>query len=272
MTKSRAAVACLGLALLTTLAGCALGKKTKDYYTLPPDEAYKQGRALLEEGKSVQALDVFQSIDLRFADDRPALEPLVRLAIADSTFYKDAILDLIDARSLYLDFVTLFGDHELAPYAQFQAGVCSLAQANHPAKDQSQTLSAFQDLKEVERRYPNSRYALAARDMIRKAEGNLAEHEFIVGRFYLKRKKYFAAGERFRHLLKKYPDFQDNEKVYFYLGQTLLASDNGVEAKIYLEKLLADYPEGRYAEQAKKALELAVAAPAPVPAATDSTR
>ena len=60
---------------------------------------------------------------------------------------KGLALAYIDARQLYLDFVTLYGDHERAPYAQFQAGVCALAQANQPSKDQSQTYAAFADLR-----------------------------------------------------------------------------------------------------------------------------
>ncbi len=265
MSRLRIVRTVLAVALLALASGCGGGKRAKDFYTLPPDEAFKQGQALLEAGKSAQALEVFQSIDLRFADDRTALEPLVRLAIADATFYKEAILDLIDARSLYLDFVTLYGDHDLAPYAQFQAGVCSLAQANHPAKDQSQTRSAFQDLNEVEVRYPNSRFAVAARDMIRQAEGNLAEHEFLVGRFYYKRDKFLAATQRFRNVLKQYPDFEDKEKIYYYLGRALQGSGNDAEARIYLDKLLSDYPEGRFVDQATKSLRK-MNAPAPADA------
>ena len=49
----------------------------------------------------------------------------MRIGVADATFYQGHDLALIDARNLYLDFVTLNADHELAPYAQFQAGICS---------------------------------------------------------------------------------------------------------------------------------------------------
>ena len=168
------AAMCL-LALLG--AGCAKRKAPQDQTQLTPDDQYRKARELLERRKADQAVEVLQSIDFRYSgQDRARLEPLVRLGVADATFYKGSTLDLIDARSLYLEFVTLFGDHPLAPYAQFQSGVCSLEQASHPSKDQSQTLSAFTDLREVGRRYPRSRYAIAARDMIRRAESSLAEH------------------------------------------------------------------------------------------------
>jgi len=237
---------------------CASKKPVEEARDLSPESVYREGRALLERRKTDQAIEKMQSIDFRYAaDERARLEPLVRLGIADATFYRGSTIDLIDARSLYLEFVTLFGDHPLAPYAQFQAGVCSLKQTSHPSKDQSQTLAAFQDLREVERRYPGSRYALAAGDMIRRAEASLAEHDYIVGRFYLKRKHYEAAADRFRGLLKAYPDFREAEKVYYFLGRALLSNENDVEARVYLDKLVSDYPDSPYTPKARKALATA---------------
>jgi len=217
---------------------------------LGAEDLYKQGLDQIEQRKLEAAIDSLEAIDLRYsAEDQPRLEPLIRLAMADATFYKGSILDLIDARSLYLDFVTFKGDHPKAPYAQFQAGVCSLKQVNHPSRDQSQTSAAFRDLRQVIRRYPNSRYADAARDMIRQAEGSLAEHEFLVGRFYLKRKRYVAATGRFKGLLERFPEYGDKEKVYYYLARSLLLGDNEVEGRIYADKLLTDYPDTQYEKE-----------------------
>jgi outer membrane protein assembly factor BamD len=241
----------VGLAALLT--GCA-GKAERTPLTRPED-MYSLGLAQLEQRKLDAALRTLESIDYRLVGDDRSLEPLARLAIADATFYRGTDLDLIDARSLYVDFVTLYGDHPRAPYAQFQAGVCSLRQASHPSKDQSQTIAAFSDLRQVVRRYPESRYALAAEDMMRQAKQLLAEHEFIVGRFYLKRRRYQAASERFRGLLRQYPDYNEIERVYYNLGRSLLAEDNDVEGRLYLDKLVSDYPDSRYVRRARRLLD-----------------
>jgi len=251
----RGTVALLGVLVLALTAGCSRGKKVEESFEFTPDEMYIRALELLEKGKTTQAVEVFESFDFRYAGaDRAVLEPLVRIGIADATFYKGSTLDLIEARSLYLDFVTLYGDHPMAPYAQFQAGVCSLEQSSHPAKDQSQTRAAFGDLRQVERRYPASRFASAADDMIQKAEDGLAEHDYLVGHFYMKRKKFVAASERFRNLLRKYPNYAETEKIYYWLGRALLRLDNDVEGRLYLDKLVTDYPNSRYSEQARRAL------------------
>jgi outer membrane assembly lipoprotein YfiO len=182
------------------------------------------------------------------------IEPLARLAVADATFYQDTTLGWIDARSLYLDFVTLYGAHPLAPYAQLQAGSCSLKQVNDPSRDQTLTLQAIADLSEVERRWPESNYVRGAQDFVRIARTNLAEHEFLVGRFYLKRKQFVAAVERFRKVLEEYPGYASKDKVYFYLGRALILGNNEVEGRIYMDKVASEYPDGPYGEKAREAL------------------
>jgi len=240
------------LALGVASTGCASKKRFSGLGGLTPGEAYEEGRRLLELRKTAEALEAFQTIDFRFAGaERQALEPLVKLGIADATFYQDTVLAYIDARQLYLDFVTLYGDHPRAPYAQFQAGVCALAQANQPTKDQSQTHAAFADLYEVGQRYPGSPYADAASDMIRRAEGRLAQHEYLVGMFYFKRKHFFAAADRFRGILEHHPRYDEMPKVYLRLGEALLRLDDDVEARVYLGKLINDYPESTYVKRAE---------------------
>lgn len=220
-----------------------------------PEEAYRRGLELIQQRDLNKAVKMLSTIDYYEAENRQQLEPLVRMATADATFYQGTDIALIDARALYQDFVTLYGDHPLAPYAQFQSGMCILKRVSHPSKDQSQTFEAIDDLQEVGRRWPGSVFARAADSMVIVAETNLARHEIGVGRFYLKRKKYTAAVERFRKVLDEFPEFADLETVYFYLGRSLLSSNNEAEGRIYLDKLLTDYPQGRYAEEARAILD-----------------
>jgi len=248
----------LALAVLLFAAPAAQAKNKKQPAAkfLSADEIYRQALRELEQDDLRQAQSLLEQVTYT-TEDRSALEPLVRLAIADSTFYQRYGVALIDARSLYQDFVALYGDHALAPYAQFQAGVCSLKQVVHPSRDQAQTHQAIADLRLVVERWSASRFAVAARLMIRQAERNLAEHEFTVGRFYLNRKAPAAAIERFRGILDRYPHFDELDKVYFYLSQAQLGAGNDVEARIYLDKLVKDFPNGAFVDEAQKQLERA---------------
>ncbi len=245
----------LALALLSILVAVGCGgrrhRSKTEAEVLPVEALYDKALEELGQGHLRRARAHLDRIQFT-VDNRPVLEPLVRLAIADATFHAGDDLSLIDARGKYLDFVTFYGDHPKAPYAQLQAGVCSLKQARHPARDQSQTRVAIGDLREVERRWPVSPYVRATRDMLERAEGSLAEHEFIVGRFYFQKNAYPSAIGRFRQILDAYPRYPGKEKLYYYLGQALLHTNNAPEARVYLDKLVMDYPNGRYAEEARK--------------------
>ena len=254
MSRGRAALCLCGLIFAAIVTqGCGR-KKGAQVTLLSPEQRFRSALELLQKRKLNSAIAELGKVDLSTADDRQAMEPRLRLALADATYYQGTDIAFIDARSLYLDFVTLYADHPSAPYAQFQAGMCSLAQVNHPSKDQSQTLQAIGTLSVVERRFPASPFAGAARLMRKKAESNLAEHEFLIGRFYFKKKAYLAAIERFRRVLDLYPAYFEKEKLYFYLGQALARGNNPAEGRIYLDKLVTDYPEGKYTKQAGKVL------------------
>jgi outer membrane protein assembly factor BamD len=263
--KVRAVALLASLAVVAGAApGCAGRRKAKQETELLTAEAlYRKGLTSLEERKLREARAYLERIQFT-AGNRPELEPLVRLALADATFYAGDQLSLIEARSKYLDFVTLYGDHPQAPYAQFQAGVASLKQVNHPSRDQSQTQVAISDLKEVGRRWPDSSFAAASEQMIGLAHDHLAEHEHLVGRFYFKRRDYQAATERLRNLLTSYPRYSHRDEVYLLLGQSLVRANSADEGRVYLDKLVTDFPASEAAKEARKLLaELSGGKPEP---------
>jgi len=77
----------------------------------------------------------------------------------------------------------------------------------------------------------------------------------LVARYYMKRKNFRAAEERFRNILRDFPEYPDKESVYFLLGRSLLKVENTAEGRIYLDKLITDYPNSRYLHHAERELE-----------------
>ena len=88
----------------------------------------------------------------------------------------------------------------------------------------------------------------------RLARSRLAESEYLVGKFYLKKKAYLAAIERFRIVIDRFSDYTELEKVLFYLGQAHLRSGNELEGRVYMDRLINDFPRSNYVGQARKAL------------------
>ena len=250
----RAIAAVLIPALVLCGAGCAVKKKSAAAAEVVTAEAILvQVDAAMARRQMRKAKILLQKIQFT-QTERPTYEPLVRLALADATYYLGDDLSLIEARSKYLDFVTLYADHPKAPYAQFQAGMCSVKQIYGASRDQGQTRVAIEDFREVDKRWPTSPYARAARQFVGKGQDGLAEHEFIVGNFYWKKKAYQAATERFTGLLDTYPSYGQKDKVFYWLGRTLIAAKSPDEGRVWLDQVLNQYPRSKYAKLATQLL------------------
>jgi outer membrane protein assembly factor BamD len=254
--RGPAIVAALSLALVLCGTGCA-AKKAKAVNptgeVLTAEAVLAQVETAMAHHQLRKAKNLLQKVQFTQAE-RPTYEPLVRLALADSTYYLGDDLSLIEARSKYLDFVTLYADHPKAPYAQFQAGMCSVKQIYSASRDQAQTQIAIDDFREIEKRWSSSAFARAARQFIGKGQDGLAEHEFIIGNFYWKKKSYQAASARFSGLLERFPSYRQKDKVYYWLGRTLMDSRSPSEGRVWLDQVLNDYPRGKYAKMAKALL------------------
>jgi len=254
--RGRTIAAVLSLTLCVCGPGCAAKKRQAQQQTaevLTAQAVLAEVDAKMAHHQLRKAKLLLQKIQFTQAE-RPIYEPLVRLALADSTYYLGDDLSLIEARSKYLDFVTLYADHPKAPYAQFQAGMCSVKQIYSASRDQAQTQVAIDDFKEIDKRWPASAFARAGRQFVGKGQDGLAEHEFLIGSYYWKKKSYQAATDRFTALLEKYPAYRQKDKVYYWLGRTLMGARSPAEARVWLDQVLNEYPRGKYAKMAKALL------------------
>jgi outer membrane protein assembly factor BamD len=243
----------IGLAAVLGAGGCGPKKVEVSVEDASAEATYRKGVELLSRHDLREAMEVLRRIDFT-TEAREQYEPLTRLALADATFYQGTEIGFIDARSLYLDFVTMYGNHALAPYAQLQAGLCSLEQVNHPSRDQTQTHQAIEDLRLVESRWPSSAYVAAARALMRQAETNLAESELIVGRYYYDRKFDVAAVQRLRTVLDRFPAYAGMDEVLFYLGRAHLRLGNDADGRRYLSQVVQQFDGGEYAKKARALL------------------
>ena len=94
---------------------------------------------------------------------------------------------------------------------------------NGPKNDQTNTRKALAELETLRSRYPDSKYAREAGNRIRIARDNLAANEMEVGRYYLKRRNYTAAVNRFKVVARDYQDTKHIEEALMRLTETYMA-------------------------------------------------
>jgi outer membrane protein assembly factor BamD len=106
------------------------------------------------------------------------------------------------AAQRYLDFYP--GDEDAA-YAQYLMALSYYDEIDEVGRDQGLTFQALQSLRVVIEQYPDSEYAKSAMMKFDLAFDHLAGKEMEIGRYYLKRKNYPAAINRFKVVVQ---DFQ----------------------------------------------------------------
>ena len=246
-------VACAALAFLP--AGCASGgKHKKTEPALPPAQVYQTAMEKMAKKRYYTARGLLQGLLPRVPPDDRDLLPKIQIAIADSFFKERGQLNYGEALNSYRTFLTYYPNHPEAERAQYMVGMSLFQQALSPDRDQALTNQAIGEFKKVETIYPTSTFIPEANRKIVECHDRLAEHEWLVGHFYQKRKRYNAAIDRYRSILDKYPQYTKADLVLFDLGSCLLKVGNRPEAEEFFGKLFQDKPAGKPTARARKLL------------------
>jgi outer membrane protein assembly factor BamD len=220
---------------------CKGSGKTDPILALSAEESLAQGKALLEQEKYYKARRYLTHAFEVAPNTTMGREAL--LLAADTFYLQGGESNYVQAEAKYRDYQNRFPTSELAAYVQFQLGNCLAQRTKKADRDQTPTEKALQAYDEVLRLYPTSDYAAQARDQIRIVRSQLAEHEFGVGRFYINYGIPVAAINRFTELLEKFPDYQERDKVLFFLGKAYVAAKLPLRALEKFGDLRQQFPE-----------------------------
>lgn len=234
----------LAVCLLAPLAACKSGNQTDPILRLSSQEALERGKELMADEKYFRAREYLvhaYEVDPNSVTGREAL-----ILTADS-FYRDGgRSNYVQAEARYRDFINRFPTSERTAYAQFQIANSLAQRMGQPDRDLSSTEEALAAYQELLQLYPTSEYAAQAREKIRLVKENLAEHEFLVGDFYLSYGLPPAAVSRFEYLLENYPAYSNKEETLYKLGVAYARSRRPEEARETFDQLEREYPDSEY--------------------------
>ena len=162
--------------------------------------------------------------------------------------------DFAGAIQEYRRFLELHPLHKSAAHSQYRIGLSYFKQIRSIDRDIEPVQKALSAFETVLRDYSMSEFVKDAGDKIKVCREKLAEREFYVGNFYLKKEDYLAAVERFRIILTEYPDSAVSEKAFYHLGIAYNSNGKIEMAVEVLQGLLTRYPDSRYKEDASELL------------------
>ena len=204
--------------LLTSLTGCAWwdslwGKEPRVRPT--PEGLYQRGFEYYKKGDYKKAIETFSRVRDEYPLNPVAL--MAELGIADSYFENE---QYVDAEVAYNSFVELHPTNPNVPYAMFQLGMCHYHQMQTIDRDQTETVKARKEFERLMARFPRSKFAIMAEKNLREVKQRLAEHEFYVGEFYYRTKKYEAALKRFEGIQRDYANLGLDYKTNRFIEET----------------------------------------------------
>jgi outer membrane protein assembly factor BamD len=204
----------------------------------PADRLYNEGLYELNAKKNpAQAAKKFEEVDRQHPYSEWARKSLIMSAYA---YYTAGEYDeCVGAAKRY---ITLHPGSSDAAYAQFLIGSSYYDEIPDVTRDQTRTQKALATLDEVIRKYPTSEYAESAKQKIQVARDQLAGKEMEVGRYYLKRRDYTGAINRFKVVITKYQTTREVEEALERLTEAYMALGITGEAQTAAAVLGHNFP------------------------------
>lgn len=249
----------IGVAMLAILAGCSSSQQPyqveldPELANLSKEQIFQKAEDLYEQRKWARARKFYAHVYEYYPNDPLGRRGLLR--VADTYFQQGDPVNLIEAQYKYRDFVNRYPASESADYAMLQIAMVAFRQMESPERDQTKTREAIQKIEEMIAAYPNSPIRPEAEQKLREAKDRLARSDHMVAEFYLRRGNPRAALGRLNHLVETYPAYERRPKVFYDLGQALEGLGRQAEARLYYERVVAEYPDSDWAAQAQTRLK-----------------
>ncbi len=239
--------------LLATLVGCASTKKpdkiTRELLTSPKEVLFEKGRAFLEKKKYEQGRKYLNFVFETYPNEKEGRQAL--LLVADSYFRQGGGTGYTEARFRYRDYLNRYPGAPQRDYARYQFAVCYDREHEKPDRDQTSTREALAQYRVLLQEFPDSTYVSVARERIRRLTDELADHEFGVGYFYIRKGAPAAALGRFTAIEQRFPEYANRDKLFYYEAEALRRLGRGEEASRYYSRVIEEFPASQYAKMAR---------------------
>ena len=208
----------LALGLAVAGLGCKKTKKTPESKGVSAGQLLTEGEALLKRGKWTEGRQKLRVLEENLPETSEY--PKAKLMLADSFFFQSSP-SYPEAAVEYQSFLNYFPRDERKDYALYHLALCHYASIESAERDQSTTRKAMDAFETLLRETPGSPYVPEVRAKLVQCWRRIAEHEVLVGIFYVNSYHFDGAENRLKGALESYPDYVDRERAYFYLGEAL---------------------------------------------------
>jgi len=207
-------------------------------------EAYQKGMDSLEVGDVLFAAQKFNEAEILFPQSEWAPKSALMAAYSYYTqdYYKDAIAELER-------FIRVYPYYKDLDYAYYLLAISHYEQIVDEKKDLQSIIDAKKNFSLLIKDYPNTEYALDAEFKLDLINDILASKEMYLGRYYLQKKKWIPAINRFRTIIDEYDTTIYTEEALHRLVEVYYIIGLKDEAEKYAKLLSYNYQSSKWYEQ-----------------------
>jgi len=204
-------------------------------------EAYREGLESLEKGDVLFAAKKFNEAEILFPQSQWAPKSALMAAYAyySQDYYGDGIAELNR-------FIKVYPRHENIDYAYYLLGVSHYEQIVDEKKDLQSIVNAKNYFDIILNRFPNTEYAMDVEFKIDLINDVLASKEIYLGRYYLEKKKWIPAINRFRTVIDDYGTTIYTEEALYRLVEVYYIIGMKNEAEKYAKLLGYNYQSSEW--------------------------
>ena len=228
------------------LSNCG-GKKEKEVDIKGLDleaemiNAYNSGVEALEQGDVLFAAKNFNTVENLYPQSIWASRSVLMAAYSyySQDYYGDAISEA-------KRFLRNYPANQNVAYAYFLLGICYYELIVDEKKDLSPLLNSKKYFNIVINEYPNTDFALDAKFKLDLIANVLASKEVYIGKYYISRKKWIPAINRFKNVINKYEKTEYVEEALHRLVEINYIIGLESEAKKYATLLGYNYQSSEW--------------------------
>ena len=206
-------------------------------------EAYLEGLSALEEGDVLFAARKFNEVEILYpqSDLAPKSSLMAAYSYYIQDYYEDCIMELDR-------FLKVYPKNKNLDYAYYMLGIAYYEQIVDEKKDTFSILKSKSYFQYLINNYPNTEYAFDAAFKIELINDILAAKELYVGRYYVDRKKWIPAINRFKNIVNDYDTTIYVEEALFRLVEIYYLLGLTEESKKYATLLGYNYQSSEWYE------------------------
>ncbi len=217
---------------------------------IPAEDLYNAGLARLKAKDYEGAAKKFGELEKQYPSSDWSRKGLLMTTFAQ---YEHPKYD--DAVQSAMRYIGLYPNSADTPYVYYLAGMSFYNQVPDVMRDQQSAEKALEVFTQLVQKFPKSEYVNDAKYKMQVTRDQLAAKEMNVGRFYLLRKNYPAAINRFHDVLGKYQMTRHTEEALYRLTEAYLAMGVTNEAQTAAAILGHNYPDSQWYKDAHALLQ-----------------